>query len=160
MFQIEMMTSYSDPLQEFILYMSSHSHGKSNWEGTQELYELWCAGDEAALIEKMQQDDEPWAFTEEDLEETEDMDEEDLKVVRYIRENMDTINAELEKLYQEYGDAMETDRNVGMLDVAKKYLESGDTVFYAVGLAHLLAEDGLVFTLREAGYTVELVQFK
>lgn len=160
MFQIEMMTSYSDPLQEFMLYMSSHSHGKSNWEGTQELYELWCAGDEAALIEKMQQDDEPWAFTEEDLEETEDMDEEDLKVVRYIRENMDTINAELEKLYQEYGDSMETDRNVGMLDVAKKYLESGDTVFYAVGLAHLLAEDGLVFTLREAGYTVELVQFK
>jgi uncharacterized protein YbaP (TraB family) len=28
-----------------------------------------------------------------------------------------------------------------------------------VGLAHLLAKDGLVATLREAGYTVELVQY-
>ena len=54
---------------------------------------------------------------------------------------------------------MEIDRNAGMLEVAKKYLESGDTVFYAVGLAHLLAEDGLVFTLRDAGYTVELVPY-
>jgi hypothetical protein len=28
-----------------------------------------------------------------------------------------------------------------------------------VGLAHLLAENGLVFTLRDAGYTVELVTY-
>jgi uncharacterized protein YbaP (TraB family) len=46
-----------------------------------------------------------------------------------------------------------------MLEVAKEYLESGDTVFFAVGLAHLLAEDGLVFTLRDAGYTVELIPY-
>ena len=47
-----------------------------------------------------------------------------------------------------------------MLEVAKSYLESGDTIFYAVGLAHLLAENGLVNALREAGYTVELVSFQ
>lgn len=47
-----------------------------------------------------------------------------------------------------------------MLDVAIEYLESDDVVFYAVGLAHLLAEDGLVNTLREAGYTVELVSYQ
>jgi hypothetical protein len=28
-----------------------------------------------------------------------------------------------------------------------------------VGLAHLLADDGLVNTLRNAGYTVELVSY-
>ena len=61
-------------------------------------------------------------------------------------------------LYEEYNKSISTDRNAGMLEVAKEYLESGDTVFFAVGLAHLLAEDGgLVFTLREAGYTVEQV---
>ena len=47
-----------------------------------------------------------------------------------------------------------------MLEVAISYLESGETVFYAVGLAHLLNNhNGLVDTLREAGYTVELVEF-
>ena len=44
--------------------------------------------------------------------------------------------------------------------MAIEYLESGDVVFYAVGLAHLLdSENGLVDTLREAGYTVELVNY-
>ena len=62
-------------------------------------------------------------------------------------------------LYQEYIDAMIIDRNEGMLDVATSYLESGETVFYAVGLAHLLQENGLVDTLREAGYTVEQVKY-
>ena len=62
--------------------------------------------------------------------------------------------------YEEYEKAMSYDRNEGMLEVAKQYLESGDTVFYAVGLAHLLdSNNGLVDTLQQAGYTVELVQF-
>ena len=53
------------------------------------------------------------------------------------------------------------DRNIGMLEAAKEYMESGETVFYAVGLAHLLdAENGLVNALREAGYTVEPVTYK
>ena len=44
---------------------------------------------------------------------------------------------------------------------ALQYLESGDVVFYAVGLAHLLDQNnGLVFTLREAGYTVTLVEYQ
>ena len=56
---------------------------------------------------------------------------------------------------------MSYDRNKEMLKVAKKYLESGDVVFFAVGLAHLLdSENGLVDTLRDAGYTVELVAFQ
>ena len=61
----------------------------------------------------------------------------------------------------EYNKAMDGDRNKGMLEVAKSYLESDQVVFYAVGLAHLLSEDGgLVDALRAAGYTVELVQYK
>jgi len=158
LFQIKMLTSYSDYLQEFQLYSSTYSHGKTSWEDTMELYELWCEGNEAKLIEEMKR--EVWAFTDEDLKETEDMDEEDLADLQYIRDNKDTINAELAKIHQEYVKAMESDRNAGMLEVAKGYLESDDTVFFAVGLAHLLAEDGLVFTLRDAGYTVELVKYK
>ena len=158
LFQVQMTTGYSDYLQEFQLYSSIYAPAKEYWESVAELYELWCAGDEAALIEEMKR--EVWAFKEEDLEETDDMTEEDLEDLQYIRDNMESINAELEKIYQEYIKAMEIDRNAGMLNVAKGYLESGKTVFYAVGLAHLLAEDGLVNTLRAAGYTVELVQYK
>ena len=144
-----------------MLYNDAYSHGKENWEATQELYELWCAGDEAALIEEMAR--ESWDITEEDLAEweaEENLEAEDLEKIQRIRKDLNSINEELEKIRQEYITAMEINRNKGMLDKAIEYLESGDTVFYAVGLAHLIAEDGLVFTLRNAGYTVELVSFK
>ena len=130
LFQIQMMTGYSDALQEMLLKENVYANPEEYWESVDELYELWCAGDEAALIEEMK--DDLSEMTEEEL-----------------------------KLYEEYNKAMMTDRNAGMLDVAKQYLESGDVVFYAVGLAHLLDENnGLVFTLREAGYTVTLVEYQ
>ena len=63
-------------------------------------------------------------------------------------------------LLDEYNNAMGPDRNEGMLKKAIEYLESGDVIFYAVGLAHLLDEtNGLVDTLQDAGYTVEKVTF-
>ena len=73
------------------------------------------------------------------------------------------LNEDAQDLLQDT-DLTGIDLNDGLpilLDQAqsKGYLESGDTVFFAVGLAHLIAEDGLVFTLRDAGYTVELVTF-
>lgn len=74
-------------------------------------------------------------------------------------ETTDLSDAEL-TLYEEYLDAMIIQRNKNMLDVAISYLESDETVFYAVGLAHLLQENGLVDTLQEAGYTVEKVIYK
>ena len=129
MFQIQMTTGYSDALQEQLLKENVYTDAKEYWESVDELYALWCAGDEAALIERLKDD-------------TSEMTEEELK------------------LYEEYNTAMIIDRNAGMLDVAKQYLESGDVVFYAVGLAHLIGEDGLVFTLRDAGYTVTLVQYQ
>ncbi|MBQ2444983.1 MAG: TraB/GumN family protein, partial [Oscillospiraceae bacterium] len=44
---------------------------------------------------------------------------------------------------EEYWSALSTNRDKGMVETAKDYLNSGKTVFYAVGLAHLLAENGL-----------------
>ena len=130
-FQIDMLTSYSDELQELLLEESVEGNPFSYIDSVQNLYEMWCSGDEAALIEYLAED-------EEDLEE---------------------MTEEERKLYEEYWNAMSSDRNIDMLEVAKGYLDSGDVVFFAVGLAHLLAEDGLVNALREAGYTVELVTY-
>ncbi len=127
--QLRMTCNYSDGLQEMLLQGSVELRVQEYWEGTEALYELWCAGDEASLIKEITEEPEE-DFTEEE-----------------------------KKLYDEYTKAMDTDRNAGMLNVAKEYLESGETVFYAVGLAHVLAKDGLVNTLRDAGYTVELVTY-
>ena len=130
LFQIQMMTGYSDALQEQLLKENVYADPEEYWKSVDELYALWCAGDEAALIEELKDD-------------TSEMTEEELV------------------LYNEYNKAMMIDRNDGMLNVARQYLESGDVVFYAVGLAHLLdTNNGLVFTLRDAGYTVTLVEYK
>lgn len=138
LFQIQMMTGYSEELQEVLLEDSLSYTGEISWTSTMELYELWCAGDEAALMERLSDEVDISEMTEEELAEYE----------------------EYKTLLDEYNQAMSYDRNDGMLEVLIDYLESGDTVFVAVGLAHLLNNvNGLVFTLREAGYTVELVEF-
>lgn len=80
-------------------------------------------------------------------------------ITEYLSEDDTDLTEEEQALYAEYEKAMETDRNAGMLEVAKEYLQSGKTVFYAVGLAHLLGETGLIECLRAAGYTVELVPY-
>ena len=77
----------------------------------------------------------------------------------YINSEPEDMTEDEKRLHEEYEKAISTDRDKGMVEVAKGYLEGGDTVFYAVGLAHLLADDGLVDSLRAAGYTVELVSY-
>ncbi|MBR4058100.1 MAG: TraB/GumN family protein [Oscillospiraceae bacterium] len=140
MFQIQMFANFSLDLQLLMLEGSVETTFQEYWEGTQELYELWCAGDEAALRELIADEFEP----------DEDMTEEELAEYE-----------ENKHLIEEYEKAIDTDRNEGMLKVAMEYLESGETVFYAVGLAHLLDNtNGLVDTLRANGYTVELVSYQ
>ena len=138
-FQVQMMGNYSDDLQALLLEESLEIDSAEYCASVGELYELWCAGDEAALREELSSEVDTSEFTEEELAEYE----------------------EQKPLIDEYNKAMSYDRNDGMLDVAIRYLESGDTIFYAVGLAHLLDDvNGLVDTLRAAGYTVELVTYK
>lgn len=80
-------------------------------------------------------------------------------VKEVLKEDTSSMSQEELALYEEYTKAMDTDRNEEMLQVATEYLESGETIFFAVGLAHLLEDDGLVNTLQKAGYTVELVPY-
>ena len=128
--QLGMMADFSDELQALLLTEALHADPIQACRDLTELYELWCRGDEAALSK----------FLKEDTAPSEEMTEEEKALV------------------EEYWNALGTNRNDDMLEVAKAYLASDETVFYAVGLAHLLAEDGLVNTLRAAGYTVELVK--
>ena len=95
-----------------------------------ELFEAWCEGDEQALIQRLAAMDE---------EERAELDEDELAI------------------YDEYHQKMEVERNAAMVEVAKGYLAEGRKVFFAVGLAHLLGEGGLVHALRDAGFTVTLI---
>ena len=128
-FQVGMTTGYSDGLQAWLLESTLDTDPVEYYAESADLFEKWCAGDEAVLREAV-------------LDDVSELTEDEMV------------------LYEEYNKAMILDRNEGMLQVAIDYLESGDTVFYAVGLAHLLTGNGLVDTLRDAGYTVEPVTFR
>ena len=129
-FQFNMLSSYSDEVQEMMLSGSASQTRSKYLSDLKELYEHWCTGDEATLIELLS------AMSEEEREE---VDEKELAV------------------YTEYHEKMELERNAHMLKVAQEYLAGDETVFYAVGLAHLLGDGGLVQALRDAGYTVTLI---
>ncbi len=137
-FQLKMLSGWSEELQEMLLMDTCSVDYPEYCAGLMELYEAWLAGDEALLTEMISDEVDTSEMTEEELAEYE----------------------QYKPLIDEYNNAMGPDRNDDMLKVAIEYLESGDTVFYAVGLAHLLAPDGLVNTLRDAGYTVELVSYE
>jgi uncharacterized protein YbaP (TraB family) len=126
--QYEMFADFSRELQLLLLEFNLEYTVAEYAAELQEMYDLWCAGDEAALRKMLAEDD-------------------------------DEMTAEELALYQEYVDKVIIQRNEGMLEVAIDYLESGETVFYAVGMAHLLQENGLVDTLRAAGYTVEQLTY-
>lgn len=62
-------------------------------------------------------------------------------------------------LHEEYNKTILTKRNAGMVEAARKHLRAGKTVFFAVGTAHLLGEDGMVQSLLKLGYKVEQVTY-
>lgn len=128
--QMEMLGGFSDELQELLLEEAVSYEPGEYWQEVAELYEMWCRGDETELK----------AY----LNDTSDQAE---------------MSAEEQALYEEYQTAMITLRNDAMLEEAEAYLETGHTIFFAVGLAHLLQDNGLVDGLRNAGYTVELVAY-
>ncbi|MBQ8324500.1 MAG: TraB/GumN family protein [Clostridia bacterium] len=64
-----------------------------------------------------------------------------------------------EKAYfEEYRQKMVTERDKIMTDGICGYLESGETVFVAVGLAHVIGEGGIMDQLTALGYTVTQVK--
>lgn len=123
---------YSEAAHEYILGSTLSSSRGDYHEGLCELYEMWCEGNEKKIFEKMRASDEiPGTATREQIE-----------------------------AWESYMKIMMTDRDAVMVERAKEYLESGEVVFFAVGLAHVVGKTGLVDALRAAGYTVTLVEYK
>lgn len=56
-----------------------------------------------------------------------------------------------------YNKAMSTDRDQGMVAKAEQYMKDGKNVFFVVGCAHIVEENGIVDTLISKGYKVKKI---
>lgn len=124
-------SKYSEKTQLLLLEEGLKINRAQILQGAKELYEAWCSGDETQLREMLRMEDE---------------------------EALQDYTEEERAAYEEYEKIMVSDRDAQMLEKAKEYIVSGDTVFMAVGTAHVLGETGLVDALREAGFTVTKVE--
>lgn len=143
--QFDVLDGLSEEFIEFMLKLDVYSSRIPDIVEQIELYDAWCAGDYDKLVEALNADE----YEEVDVSE---LTEEELALYNEYLGFVDEFEAR--------DNMLTTERDALMLDTIKGYLESEETVFVAVGLAHLLdSETGLVKTLAEAGYTVELVEY-
>ena len=63
-----------------------------------------------------------------------------------------------DELFAEYWYAMMTRRDIHMAEMARSYMAEGKKVFFVVGLAHFLVDDGVIDLLIQNGYDVVRVQ--
>lgn len=128
-FQMDLLNSFDNELY-LILIESSLDSADSYSEDLSSMYELWLSGDREAF----------WALLA--GEEAED------------EAAGDYTEAQI-ALIEDYNRRLLDERNLGMRDRSLEYLASGDTVFFAVGAAHMANDVGLVKLLSDAGCTVE-----
>ena len=79
-----------------------------------------------------------------------------------LRELLDETNREMERenprLFEEYNTAMMINRDIAMAARIVEMLAGNQTIFFAVGAAHMVAENGIIELLTEKGWTVERVR--
>jgi uncharacterized protein YbaP (TraB family) len=137
-FQLDMLAKAPDDLMD--LYISASIDKYNSGENPMDkLYPAYFNGDEAALIDELY----------------DDYDLNDPVLAGYTEEEKVALIEE----DKAFNDIVLAQRNVSMTDKAVEYLESGRKVFYLVGMAHMLGDDGIVAGLTAAGYTVERVEY-
>lgn len=127
--QFNMIKDFSDALIEMEME-SFFEDTDAVTEQLSDMYKVWLSGDEKTMTE---------------LEYG--VDDEEYK----------QMTDEEKKLYEDYQNAMLIDRNTGMAAKAEEYLQSGKSVFLAVGAGHMVSDKGLVQLMKDKGYTVERV---
>lgn len=75
----------------------------------------------------------------------------------YLAGSDEDMTAEEKELYEEYNQAMLTNRNLLMAEHAEGALLSGKEVFICVGAAHVIGEGSMTQLLAQWGYTVERI---
>lgn len=127
-FQYGMLANFSEPLQIMLLESSVEGYHTAAESGQ-------------AITELV----EAWASGDE------------AELTALLNEEAEFESDEEALLYQEYNDAMITQRNLAMADFAEDALKSGKEVFICVGAAHVAGPGAMAELLAERGYTVEIV---
>lgn len=122
----KMYGDYSDDVQEYLL--SSSLYDEYDEDALKLLIYSWAAGDIKELEKSAKYDSSSQEYQK--------MSEKD------------------KKIYDEYNDAMLTDRNKIMTDKAEEYLKGDTDVLYIVGCAHMVGSDGIIKQLENRGWTV------
>ena len=79
-------------------------------------------------------------------------------IEEYLQEeesSADELDDDIIQMNIEYNQKLVTDRNIGMADVAKSYMDDGKNVFFVVGALHMIGDDGIVELLKDSGYKVQ-----
>jgi hypothetical protein len=123
--QIEMMLGYSPALQIHLLESMIDTFDESV-SALLTLYEHWKLGDEQFMTQHL-------------LDPCYGCDSDCMPI----------------ELQEEYYTALLLQRDRHMAAMARQYMAEGKTVFYVVGLAHMLGDQGIIALLRHEGYAVE-----
>ena len=130
-FQMTLLNSFDNEL--YLLQIEHELQQIETYnDDTNMLYELWLSGDRDAF----------WSF-----------------IANEFDDDAESYTEEQLALMEDYNYRLVDERNLGMRDKAIEYLNSGETVFFAVGAAHMANETGLVQLLIDAGYTVEQIAY-
>lgn len=153
------LASLSPRAQEVLLEDAvDPDHVASFSSDLDELYAMWKRGDpdeiNSVLVGDGDEGDAAETAQETDTEETSDA-----SGTKEEAAEQDEEPDEREKCYEEYSKIMLGDRNAVMTAKAKDYLRKGYKVFYVVGLAHMVGDDGIVEGLKALGYKAEQVEY-
>ena len=136
-FQMQLLTSFDDKLQEAMLdtYAEDDVFDESV-KAMEEMYSKWKAG----------------TLTSEDVGAEVDYSD-------YYTDDMTAEQRaetdELVRMYQDYNKQMLDDRNAGMESKIMGYLSEGKTVMIVVGAGHFYGDSGIISLLEKDGCTVK-----
>ena len=125
-YQTKLLLNQPDRLYEILLSESINNYDEQV-ENVKNLYKAWKKGNPKELEEML--------FKEETAYEA-----------KYSIEDY--------KLVEKYNNELVDDRNKVMADKLMEYFEKNEDVFYMVGAAHLLGENGIASLVKSKGYNV------
>ena len=132
-FQYDLIMNASETVYDIQLMTAADAKTADELaESTKELYNLWRTGDTKKMLALLESED-------------------DIKGLN--------LSAQQKKELENYNKDMLYNRNKTMEKAIKKLLGEKKNVFYIVGLAHFLGEDGILDLLEKDGYKVTQIKY-
>lgn len=128
-YQLNVANSLSDKLYNLIFNDTIDNYDE-NVNSLKKLYQSWKTGNEKEIISSLN---------------------EDLEI-------NSSYTSEEKELIKEYNTKINDERNIEMANKLIEYFDSDKDVFFMVGTAHIVSENGLVNILKENGFNVKQIK--